>query len=221
MQREGETGRTYMSTCERNKEQDAVNPNQRNKEKKIDNERKVSEWHAAFPFTLQPLMIFFSQLRLLSPRLQALPPRPYMVQSSSPLSLSFLLFHSPLLNSFVFLPISGILQIQPATLPCIPSFHIRPSVYLSFFSPLHSPITPLCLGTLRQCGHSWIKSFFGQFLLHSTNKGPWGLKLLTQQQHTMDVLLTTVWGSGNDGVICSAYKKTIVTWRILMEVNVA
>lgn len=43
MQREGETGRTYMSTCERNKEQDAVNQNQRTKEKKIDNERKVSE----------------------------------------------------------------------------------------------------------------------------------------------------------------------------------
>lgn len=71
--------------------------------------KRTGEWRAAFfPLTLQPLRIlfFFFQLRLLSPRLPALLPRPHMVQSSSPLLLSFLsLSLTPIpYDSFLCLP---------------------------------------------------------------------------------------------------------------------
>ena len=59
--------------------------------------------------------VFFFQLRLLSPRLPALLPRPHMVQSSSPLPLSFL---------------------SPSLL-----YHTIPF----FVSPLSSPLCPLLL----------------------------------------------------------------------------
>lgn len=123
--------------------------------------KRTGEWRVAFfPLTLQPLRIlfFFFPIKALISSTASPPtktPHGTVLLSSTsllPLSLPhsytiwFLSLSPHCLPPFVLpclismLPsrffLSGILQVQPTVLLCIPPFHIPPSVYLSSVSSL-------------------------------------------------------------------------------------